>query len=357
VVRPGAFPTYVREGTWADHVLSEELDPAARQPSAKSQLRHFAPQVFFDGPVTVAGSKVRVIITLAPREVRRRRGLGGDDLAKRLRVPDNLGQISFMRLGREISYANVPKIFGSAVEDRDRFIGIEVHFTPELDSMMGVRNVKRGAEPSDDFRVALRAVLQQWIPEARKEVQEWWGAASRDTGESGAEHDEINKALAAANVTMPKSRVATETSEKEANEALEDLATDVGKKTSEEKKAYVKKVKQYPFVLESVDFPGTNLFEIMHTSKQTIIRLNTRHRFYREMYAPLTALAREGAVTKDADPSAVARRAVEAVTLLLVAYAKAESMNEQPNDTYGDLRQWWGNFTDKFMSKIKDVLD
>jgi hypothetical protein len=349
-------PTFVREGTWADRVLSAEAD-AARQPSTKPHLRHFPPRVFFDGAISVAGSKVRVIVTLAPREVLRRRGMGGDEFAKKLRVPENQGQISFMRLGREISYANVPSSFGSAVDDPDRFIGIEVHFTPELDSMMGVRNVKRGAEPSADFREALRILLKQWIPEARKEIQEWWGTAARNAGESSGEHDQINKALAEANLTLPKSRVAVEATEKETVEALEDLAVDVGKDTPEEKKAYVKKVKQYPFVIESVDFPGTNLFEIMHTNKQTIIRLNTRHRFYREMYAPLTALAREGAVARSSDPSAVARRAVEAVTLLLVAYAKAESMDEQPNETYGELRQWWGSFTDKLMSKIKDVLD
>lgn len=45
------------------------------------------------------------------------------------------------------------------------------------------------------------------------------------------------------------------------------------------------------------------------------------------------------------------------MTLLLVAYAKAESMEADPIDSYGELRQWWGSFTDKFMAKIKDVID
>lgn len=356
----GHDPTFRREATWADHVLSEERARAAADIGIDLpyELRHFAPRTFFDDRINVGDHKVRVIVTLAPQEVLRRRGKGGDTLAKKLRIPENQGQISFMRLNREISYTNVPKSFGSAVQDPDRFIGIEVHFTPELDRMMGVRNVKRGAEPSADFREQLRKLLSQWIPQARQEIQDIWGATAREEGETAGEHGSIMDALAQANLTLPKSRVASpDTTDKEEAEFFDDLAKDAGKKTPEEKKDYIRKVRELPFVIESVDFPGTGLFEIRHTAKQTFIRLNTRHRFYREMYAPLRAISREGAVSASADPVAIARRAAEAITLLLVAYAKAESMNDNPVEAYGDLRQWWGNFADRFMSKIKDVLD
>ena len=39
----------------------------------------------------------------------RKRGMGGDELALRLRIPDNEGSLSFVRLEREINYTNVPK--------------------------------------------------------------------------------------------------------------------------------------------------------------------------------------------------------------------------------------------------------
>jgi hypothetical protein len=361
-------PTFVREGTWADKILSE--DGARPSTDAVGSWDHFAPtRVYFNDKIRVDGYEVGLIITLAPREVIRRRGLGGDELAKKLRIPDNLGQISFMRLGREISYTNVPRIFPGGVEDPDRFIGIEVHFSPELDRMMGVRNVKRGAEPSDDFRSALRANLGQWIPAARKEIQEIWGAAQREDGDAAGEHDDINRAVAEINTKLPKTRVAphppgsdsdgtagSSSTGTNIDELLELLAGDTGRKTKEEKREYVKKTKDWPFILESVDIPGTALFDITHTSEVTIIRLNTRHRFYREMYQPLRALSR-GESTSVRDVPAAATRAVEAVTLLLVAYAKAESMSDEPTESYGELRQWWGNFTDKFLAKIKDVLD
>ena len=52
--------------------------------------------------------------------------MGGDKLAHNLRVPENEGCLSFVRLNREVSYTTVPRIFGRAVSDKDRFIGIEV---------------------------------------------------------------------------------------------------------------------------------------------------------------------------------------------------------------------------------------
>ncbi len=69
-------------------------------------------------------STARLCVTLYPKQVLRKRGLGNDKLAKELRVPENEGRISFVRLNREISYTTVPRIFTTRVEDLDRFIEI-----------------------------------------------------------------------------------------------------------------------------------------------------------------------------------------------------------------------------------------
>ncbi|TDV36687.1 ATP-binding protein [Actinophytocola oryzae] len=351
-------PTFVRERTWADKVLADEY--ARRATDKTSVPEHFAPtRVYFNDMIRVDDHEVGLVITLAPREAVRRRGLGGDELAKKLRLPDNQGQISFMRLGREISYTNVPRIFPKGVEDPDRFIGVEVHFSPALDRMMGVRNVKRGAEPSDDFRSALREKLVQWIPVARQEIQDIWGEADRRGGIAAGEHDDINQAVAQVNTKLPKTRVAPPGDDSDAtsvDELLELLASDTGRNTEEEKRDYVEKTKKLPVVIESVDLPGTGLFDIIHTHEISIVRLNTRHRFYRQMYQPLRALSKGESVSAK-DGTAAARRAVEALTLLIVAYARAETMCDDPNESYGELRQWWGSFTDKFLAKIKDVID
>ncbi|QKW32471.1 ATP-binding protein (plasmid) [Nocardiopsis flavescens] len=349
-------PTFLRKGTWADHVLAEER---ARISGAPRQDQHFHGQVFFDEDVKVQGTDhmIRVVISLAPPEVLRHRGVGGDALAKKLRIPENEGAISFMRLDREISYTNVARMFPEGVQTPDRFIGFEVHFAPELDRMMGVRNVKRGAVPSDELRKSLREIAQRHIPKAREELKRVWVEEERKAADKAAEHERLAKAVQEADRTMPKARVKQAPTPAQREREYEDLAKDAGRdKTEKEKTAYKEEIKDLPFVIETVAFPGEDLFQLTHLKDQTIIRLNQRHVFYRELYEPLKLLSQETGASTGSNAPGTARRAVEAITLLLVAYAKAESMHETPVDQYSELRTWWGKFTHQYLSKIKDVL-
>ena len=56
------------------------------------------------------------------------------------------------------------------------------------------------------------------------------------------------------------------------------------------------------------------------------------------------------------DAVKIARRTQEALTLMIAAYAKAESMHENPHDQYGELLSYWGQFLDSLLGKIKNVL-
>ncbi|MEU3077079.1 ATP-binding protein [Streptomyces laurentii] len=353
-------PTFLRKGTWVDHVLTEELSRAGEVTRKDGEELHFHGQVFFNEQVKVQGSdhKIRVVITLAPPEVLRHKGAGGDALAKKLRVPGNgeEGQISFMRLDREISYGRVAKLFPGSIETPDRYIGFEVHFTPELDRMMGVRNVKRGAVPADELRKTLDTIAKSVIPKAREEIQRVWGVEARKDAVKSGENAPIARAVREADRTMPKSRVKHVPTPEQREKEYEYLAKDAGRGSSqEEKEAYVQEIKDLPFVIETVDFPGDQLFQLTHLGDQTIIRLNERHGFYREMYEPLQVLAKDSTANASST-AATARRAIEAIVLLLVAYAKAEAMHETPIDQYGELRKWWGGFTEQYLTKIKDVL-
>ena len=53
---------------------------------------------------------------------------------------------------------------------------------------------------------------------------------------------------------------------------------------------------------------------------------------------------------------ATARRTVEALTVLIAAYGKAESMNENPLEAYGMLRDFWGMFLSQMMNDVRNVL-
>ncbi len=360
-------PLFLMEKTWADSVLQKEQsravdtdDNSKDEKTTKEVKEHFPATVITEKEtISIGGSAATLTVTLYPREVLRKRGKGGDEFAKKLRVPDNQGCISFMRMDREVSYTNVPRIFPSpGVEDSDRFIGIEVAFKPELDAYFGVRNVKRGVEPHGELREKLRKLLEKHIKSARVMIQEAWGKAAADERDNFGEHAAVTTAAKEVNRVMPKGRAAGPASKEEEEQILDDLAADVvGRGDEAEKQKYLENIKDLPFVVESVDSPGKMFIDVKHISNKVIIRLNTRHRFYREMWEPLREIAQRdaGSVSGD-DAVKAARRTIEALTLLLIAYGKAESMDSDPVERYSDLTSYWGQFLDTMMTKVKGVI-
>jgi len=346
-------PLFLMHGTWADMILAKANPDADRK---KGQSAHFDAMVIADETIKVKGSHARLRVTFYPPEVTRKRGMGGDKLATQLRVPENLGSISIMRMRREIAYGTIPRILPLGVLDMDRFIGIEVSFDPDLDDFFGVRNVKRGVEPHGELRTKIRELLRKYVPQARKFLEERWGKVAKEDLEHDGEHAPIMDAVKDADRVMPKGR-GPEVSETEVRKELEVLAQDAGHgDTEDEKQKYVERMRGLPFVIESVDFPGKMFIDVKHLGNQVIIRVNTRHRFYRELWAPLSEIAQSnvGSVSGD-DAVKAARRAVEGLALMVVAYGKAQSMSDQP-DQYDDLTSYWGQFIDTLMGKVKDVL-
>lgn len=340
-------PLFLMEETWADSVLAK-----ATKKADTGNKTHFPAMVIADEKIKVKGSTARVRITLYPEEVTRERGKGGDKLAIKLRAPDNEGAISFMRMGREIAYTNVPRIFSRAVSDPDRYIGIEVAFEPELDDYFGVRNVKRGVEPHGELRDKIREMLKRYIDGARRMLDERWGAVDKVRKSRDGKFAPVLDKVKDADTVMPKGPRHDVDPEKE-KQALDDLARDTGHESDEEKKEYLERIRGLPFVMETVDFPGKQFIDVMHLSEKVIIRLNTRHRFYRELWLPLSDIAEmaPGSVSGE-DANRAARRAVEGLALMIVAYGKAQSMDVDPSK-YDDLTMYWGQFVDTLMGKVK----
>jgi hypothetical protein len=373
-------PLFLMEGTWSDKILTEHLAKLERDAKPKGgdeknadekettssrrkkdEVRHFPAKTVYDDAIPIGTGSARVRVTVYPAEVVRERFKGGDELAHRLRVPENMGRISFMRLDREINYNNVPRIFPRGVEDPDRFIGIEVAFTPELDEYFGVRHVKRGVEPHGQFRAKIREVLKKALPTARDEIERIWGLA-RPSGPKDAPGKPNPLLDAAKNVDrkLPKGRVKGNEDPEDRQRVLDDLARDVvgeGKEKEGDRQKYLDKIQDQPFVVEPISFPGSNFMEVEHLPDKIIVRLNTRHRFYREVWEPIEEIAkREAGSVSGAEAVRAARRTVEALTLMLISYGKAESMDNTPRERYGDLRMFWGQFLDSLMSKVKNVV-
>ena len=352
-------PLFVMEGTWADKVLSDHLAKTEGRKSAGRRREHFPATKIWEEDVTVAGaagSVAKVRIYLYPPAALQKRGKGDNELARKLRIPENEGAISFLRKGREISYTNVPRIFPRGVQDADRYIGIEVSFEPTLDQYFGVRHVKRGVEPQGDLRDKLRAVLKKYLPEARKKLDDHWGTVGKKDRASDGQHAAIIGAVQSVATSMPVGRAPQKTEEQVEHE-LADLAEDAHPDVSEqEKKEYIEKTKALPFVIENVPWPGKEFIDVRLLGNQVVVRLNTRHRFYRELWDPLKEIAdTDAGSVSGADAVRAAKRAVEGLTLMVLAYGKAMSMSPSPGE-YSDLTSYWGQFIDTLMGKVNGVV-
>jgi hypothetical protein len=74
------------------------------------------------------------------------------------------------------------------------------------------------------------------------------------------------------------------------------------------------------------------------------------------MWEPMREIASASPAVISGDAAVrAARRTLEAMSLLIVAYGKAESMDRDPHNRYGELRGYWGQFLDSLMGKVKNV--
>lgn len=166
----------------------------------------------------------------------------------------------------------------------------------------------------------------------------------------------VMDALKEADRTLPKT-IGSDNEDRD--QVLDDLTRDVlGPDASpEEKQHYKESVQDLPVILESVDFPGNSFIDVKHLGHQVIVRLNTRHRFYRQLWLPLREL---GSMSADeVSPTqaiAAGRQAVGALTLMITAYAKSEGMNPKPGEAYGELRNHWGAFLETLLTRVQDIL-
>lgn len=162
--------------------------------------------------------------------------------------------------------------------------------------------------------------LDRYMRVARKSIQDVWGKVAKEEQQHSGEHAGVTAAAKEADRVMPKGRATGPESKKERQQILADLANDVVKDDDERaKQDYLQKIEDQPFVIESVDWAGPTFIDIKHLSDKVIIRLNTRHRFYREMWEPLKGISQRDAGNVSGEEAVRAsRRAIEALTLLEV---------------------------------------
>src|SRR5262249_15307530 len=144
-------------------------------PDPAIQLQLYLVEGPFDWPVPndpSQSAKVLVTMTLLPEKFRPHQGAGGSRIASDRRIDENEG-CSILRAEREIFFGTLRNV-QPTVKEIDRWIGIEISFSPELDECFAVRNVKKGAEPVNGLRDKLKEIIHKTVETARKQVQSYW---------------------------------------------------------------------------------------------------------------------------------------------------------------------------------------
>jgi hypothetical protein len=316
-------------------------------------------------------SRVHMRVSLLPEEWRLKRGWGSPNHTptRERRIHENEG-FSILRAQREIFFGILPRFYPSAVDDIDRWIGIEIAFEPELDECFRVRNVKRGAEPVEGLKDALRDKLKDVIKAARKRIKLTYTEQENKDKASERVHDEAEKISAETEKISPKARSGGKVTPQEREAKLEELAAQAAQATEEEGIAaptassdeIKDRMKSLPFSIVDMQWPGKEFIEVEHLGSNTIIKLNNRHPFFTKIYSPVLKAAGvlktnsgngdDGERLSEEEVQKLARMVHVGLDLLLVAYAKAESMIEDPENQYGDLRTHWGMFLHNMVEQL-----
>ena len=303
------------------------------------------------------GQTADVIIrmSLLPEEWRPTAGSGGSAEAKKRKIDKNEG-VSILRADREVFYGHVPYITGKKGEaksdDKDRWWGCEISFPPELDHDFQVRYIKRGAEPTADLRDQIRETIKNVVRTARKMVQETWRVNKSEESKRAGSFGKAEETMAKAGAILPKSKKGKHLTESENEAQMDVLASAVlGSERDDVQKRAQKKeeIRKKPYSIETVSYPKMILFQTVHLLNSIVIELNVNHPFYKNIIQPLCGDLSE----PEPEVSQERQDIKNAILLLLFAYAKAESMFDNHEDLFEELRSQWGTVLGTALSEYE----
>ena len=306
-------------------------------------------------------SNVEIRFSIAKPETQ---ALGGASKVGR-HYRENTG-ISFVRAGRQIDFGT----FGyfNDRDERERWWGCEIRFTPVLDELFGVTHTKqsvrginfldedefRKENPDDyddilehDFRTKMRIELSRRFTHFHRDAMKT--IISRGAGTRGETAFE---------------RAGPDASTRIANEQLRDAkahtrsAAEGAQKTDRQKKGEWKERlleadetlttgeaetiagDKIPLKIEK-DFrswPGTQFFTVEITGATAVVVINRGHPFFTEMYERLM--------------QAEDQKEVDSLDLLLMAYARMEDELYSKIDDLDEIREHWGRHVKSFLKEL-----
>jgi hypothetical protein len=290
--------------------------------------------------------------------------------------------VSVVRAGRELE---LNRTFENRYDPTDRWWGVEVNFSPELDYVFGVTNNKQSAtafmqcdldedasaegltpgeyeemlRQSGDPRLAIYKISQEISKMLgskrgtegvlRQQIARL-GEGSRKAGEllppPGSAEDIATRATQKRRELMGK-QGKSDADEKLPEEVKQaeisaELITE-GVAEEEAKEIAVENVtKNFKYLFQEAPVPGTSIFDIRSKAGTIIILLNTRHPANEHLFASLKC--------EDVD-----HPALKALKLLLTAWARLEDESgDVRRQQLEDIRSDWGRIARDFLSASEE---
>lgn len=279
----------------------------------------------------------------------------------------NVG-ISFMREGREIDFGN----FGYLSSDlTERYWGVEVRFSPDLDELFGVTNNKQavrgvhylGADEMADydeefiqsdlslkFRRDLSHKISGLIRQLRKEVSNNAAAGWTDEVIEGQPivnlpaSEEAETATTAVSGSKKKTKTKNAASGK--TEAEKDAEIEAIIKASNPNlnkaalKIAIEAFKKLDLAISYKTWPGEQFMTIEGVAETCVAVINRQHAFYEVLYEEVCG-------GKDTTTA-------QAMNLLLMAYARAEDEMYDDAEVLEKFRSKWGGWVSTFLKRLKE---
>jgi len=308
-------------------------------------------------------SRVEIRFTMALPEIQ---GLGGGSkLGKH--YEKNTG-ISIVRACREIDFDDFG--FFNPREERQRWWGCEIRFEPVLDELFGVTNNKQSVRnirylDTKEFEKEHGENIDKVIAEDKKlwllyhiskcfkgnnsKIMDTITSRHEGKRSKGVEDTTSEeKSTKVANEQLIDSKAKTKsliegqekTDEEKRSEWMNSLEKRIPNLTEEELTDLVDRKAQLKIDFDFGVWPGEQFFSIETRGDTLIIVINKRHSFYTELYEPLC---------KETDS-----RFINAIDLLLMAYARVEDELYSYEDELQEIRSKWGNYVQKFLKALKE---
>jgi histidine kinase/DNA gyrase B/HSP90-like ATPase len=337
-------PLYVttRETQFPDDPPAEEYQLMTIDWPVPSQLDAFAGDI----PPT---SRIYIRISLLPEALRQKQGAGLLKSNVARHIDENEG-MSIMRNDREVFYGKIPNWPGAKLEEIDRWWGCEISFDAVLDYSFHVKNIKRGAVPLRQLKVALSDKIEPTRNTSIERVREVWLSSKKEqeSKDKKRPHARAERIAGVQNSKLPKGVIDAGL---DSAAALEQFTEDFLKGKSAEEQARLRELfKSQPYTISDDGWRGAEFLEIKHLGGKDVLLYNSKHLFHQ-------VLSEIENLIDDGDEQAPSLQLRALVDLLLISFSKAESM--MPAEQLGQLEQlrnYWGNFLKQYITAWKQEV-